>query len=175
MADPSSKDQQIHQRCCQYVDNRGQTGQTQRLSQNLQKRPCVNRHSVQGQKILPTTLLARGCLKTAGSSVVDAKIPDTKNVRSRTSFKRVMIENVNPNSILVATTDEPIMFTGPQVKRTSDYGNREEQNRCASSPNFVFNCAPGPTCIRKTAAMNTKQDTPITGSGRGARSGYKGR
>ena len=145
MADPSSKDQQIHQRCCQYVGYRGQTGQTQKLSQNLQKRPCVNRHSVQGQKILPTTLPARGCLKTAGSSVVDAKIPDTKDVRSHTNFKSVMIENVKPNSILVATTGEPKMFTGPKVKRTSDYGNGEDQNRCASSPNFTFKYAPGPT------------------------------
>ena len=76
---------------------------------------------------------------------MDAKIPHTKNVRSRTNFKSVMIENVNPDSILVATTDEPKMFTGPEVKRTSDYGNREDQNRCASSPNFTFKCAPGPT------------------------------
>ena len=137
MADPSFKDQQNHQRCCQYVDFRGQTEQTQKLSQNLQQRPCVNRHSVQGQKILPTTLPARGCLKTAGSTVVDAKIPDTKNVRSRTNCKSVMTENFNPNSVLAATTDESKMFTGPQVNRTSDYGNREEQNRCASSPNFT--------------------------------------
>ena len=136
-ADPSFKDQQNHQRWCQCVDFRGQTGQAQKQCQKLQKRPCVTRHSVKGRKILATTPPARGCLKTAGSTVVDAKIPDTRNVRSSTNCKSVMNGNVNLNSVLVATTDETKMFRGPQENRTSDYGNREERKRCASSPNFT--------------------------------------